>query len=185
MNDLKKELIKTKRDLENLQSNKHATKHSKPMITVPAAWPKATTNVQAAHSNPTTNVPAAQLANDCAACDKPRTSKLFNESSHVTRMVRSQDDVQVRGIRGGTINDVTTALKKHPTNDTSTVTLVIGSNDYDSPSTTTKILSDFKYVVDEAKRVATDNVVISSILPRMTTKIYQQKADTINSHLAK
>ena len=103
----------------------------------------------------------------------------------MTRMVRSQDDVQVRGIRGGTINDVTTALKKHPTNDTSTVTLVIGSNDCDSPSTTTEILSDFKYGVDEAKRVATDTVVISSILPRMTTKIYQEKADTINSHLAK
>ena len=99
--------------------------------------------------------------------------------------VRSKDDVQIRGISGGTINDVTTALKIHPTNDTSTVTLVIGSNDCDSPSTTTEILSDFKSVVDEAKRVATDTVVITSILPRMTTKIYQRKADTINSHLAK
>ena len=65
----------------------------------------------------------------------------------MTRMVRSQDDVQVRGIRNGTINDVTTALKKHPTNDTSTVTLVIDSYDCDSLSTITEILSG--YVIRE------------------------------------
>ena len=63
-------------------------------------------------------------------------------ASHVTRMVKCQYDVQIRGIRGGTIDmikDGICALEKHPTNDTSTVTLVIGSNDRDSPSPTTEI----------------------------------------------
>ena len=86
------------------------------------------------------------------------------------------------------INDVSTSLKKHPANDTSTLTLVIGSiysNDCDSPSNSTEILSDFKSAVDEADKVATDNVVISRILPRLRTKLYQQKYDTINDHLIK
>ena len=57
VNDLKKELIRTKRDLQYLQSNKHATKQLKPMITVPAARPKATTRdgVKYTSSNTNTN----------------------------------------------------------------------------------------------------------------------------------
>ena len=74
-----------KREMENLHLKKHATKQPKTMTNVPAPQP-----------NPMTNVPAAQLADNF---DKPRTSNLVIESSHLTRMVRCQDDIQIRGIR--------------------------------------------------------------------------------------
>jgi len=101
----------------------------------------------------------------------------------VARLERTDDSVQVRGIRGATIVDATNILKKHPDNDTRNMTLVIGSNDCDTNTKPENILDQFSGLINETHRVASDEVNVSSILPRLTGQDYQDKADLVNQGL--
>lgn len=113
----------------------------------------------------------------------PRTTDLLIGSSHVTRLERKCETIQVRGLSGGKIKDVTKTLKKHPENDTCHVHVVIGSNDCDSEATTESILEDCGELMTEAVRVARDKVSVASVLPRLTGQAYLTRADDVNNQL--
>lgn len=115
--------------------------------------------------------------------ENPRTAALLIGSSHVTRLERTCDSVQVRGQSGAKIKDVTNILTKHPNNDTKTISLVIGSNDCTPDKAVDSIISDYRELIDEAHRVAKDKVTVASLLPRLTGPSYQKKADQVNSKL--
>lgn len=113
----------------------------------------------------------------------PRTATLLLGSSHVARLERVSQDVQVRGPSGASTKEAQDMLRKHPDNDTHRVTLVVWSNDCDSDKSTEEIISNFKDLINEAQRVALDGVIVVSVLPRLIGEAYQSKADAINNDL--
>lgn len=74
-------------------------------------------------------------------------------------------------------------LRANPTNSTKTVGILVGSND--SNDSVADIFANFKEIVQEAKRVASETVFINSILPRLKGDNYQSKADEVNEKLTK
>ena len=52
-----------------------------------------------------------------------------------------------------------------------------------SKATLDDIIKRYECVLEEAKRVARDNVCVSSILPRLTSAAYNTKADILNDKL--
>ena len=114
---------------------------------------------------------------------QPKTALLLIGSSHVSRFERIHDDMQLRSMSGAKTYDVLNMLQKHPNDDTGVVSIIVGSNDCSSKATPDDIIKRYECVLEEAKRVARDNVCVSSILPRLTSAAYNTKADILNDKL--
>ena len=114
---------------------------------------------------------------------QPRTALLLIGSSRVSGFERIHDDVQLRSMSGAKTHDVLNMLQKHPNDDIGVVFIIVGSNDCSSKATPDDIIKRYECVLEEAKRVARDNVCVSSILPRLTSAAYNTKADILNDKL--
>lgn len=77
----------------------------------------------------------------------------------------------------------TQALSTYSDNAANDVVVVVGGNDCSSDRPCVDILCDFLELMHQAKRVAAERVVLSSVLPRLTGEGYMEKLDELNNGL--
>ena len=119
------------------------------------------------------------LVDDDESNEDKRLPLIIGDS--LTRLIDSNDDVDVITIGGAKIKDIKTELeKKKPTD----IYLIIGTNNCsESNSDVDKILEDYRELLIVAKTVATGSVSASSIPPRADKSDYNATVTRVNDGL--
>ena len=111
----------------------------------------------------------------------PTASSLLIGSSLLRDMATTNNrELQIRSTGGAT----TSQLKDYPDSKFTNLTVLVGGNDCDNNRKSVEdIMSNFRLLLTEAKRVTTNEVFVSSIPPRNKGLITDQKIVEVNSNL--
>ena len=115
----------------------------------------------------------------------PTASSLLIESSLLRDMATTNNhELQIRSTGGATTQVITSQLKDYPDSKFTNFTVLVGGNDCDNNRTSVEdIMSNFRLLLTEAKRVTTNDVFVSSIPTRNKGLITDQKIVEVNSNL--
>jgi hypothetical protein len=103
-------------------------------------------------------------------------------TSIVKHLKATKNNVSVESYSGSSITNLTHQLRKRQDNMYTHIILQAGSSDCSTEHSPSDIIREYKALVKEAKRVS-QNVTVSSILPRLDNADAHQKARAVNQIL--